>query len=1044
MFNRRDFLKTAGVAGTVTAAGCYDYKVPYEQIRPYVKQSDDTLPGSSYHFSSTCGECSNACGTVIRSREGRAVSVSGNPDHPHGPGLCTRGHFGLVSTYSPDRLKGPVQGGAEVAWDTALKTVADAITAARSAGKSVAWLGRYRTGSLQLMLDELAAGIGLRRVHWEPLGVETLLAASRAVFGKAAVPNFELAGAHTILSFGMDFLGTAPGVAQMTRGWAAAKDPSDGHVVRFIAVQPRVGATSAQADLWLAPKPGTEVTAALGIAKALADKKGYSGPAAALLGSVSVADAARVSGISEERMNEIAGWLAAGPSVVLPGGSENAGADATSLAIVALVINEIAGNVGTSVVFGREQRFGQVDSYRDARALLDDAAAGKVGVLFLDGIDPVFNIPDGDELAKALDAVDLHVQFANEVDDSTRPKTLMLPPGTTLEGWGDAEALTGVHSLQQPAMTPLFDTKGVGDVLLALGAALVPASPAVDVAAPVDPAAPAAQPRFGFAAKNFADYVRARWAAQVFPTLGGSQSADSLWLVARQKGVLVNPVMAEGASVVLSSLPAPGAGIGEQGKAKALVVFPSTFLADGRHANVPWAQELADPVSTAFWSTWIELHPKTAAELGVSETDTIKIAGPKGEITVGFVIWPGVKEDSVGVVSGNGRQAGGRFAKGRGANPFRLLTPAVDEASGALVTYNARVTLSRGAKASDIHQLIGNINQDGRPLVNVVNAEDALTHTTGEPGSIVSLHHPPVDPRIKSSDMYPEPQHPTYRFAMAVDTNVCNGCMACVVACNTENNIPFVGPSQLTKGRSMSWIRMDRFWEGDWEKTPDHPDVRHMPIMCQQCAHAPCESVCPVLATYHNLDGLNGMIYNRCVGTRYCANNCPYTARRFNYHTFTWPESMHLMLNPDVSTREMGVMEKCTFCVQKLRAAKDTWRDQGHAVVPDLALRKITACAAACPTGAITFGNAKDEAGELRKKWGNTRAYAMLGELNTKPGVRYLARIKHDAPKFVAHGAGHGGGGHDEGGHGGGHGAAPADGHKKETDGAHGATHGEG
>jgi molybdopterin-containing oxidoreductase family iron-sulfur binding subunit len=294
---------------------------------------------------------------------------------------------------------------------------------------------------------------------------------------------------------------------------------------------------------------------------------------------------------------------------------------------------------------------------------------------------------------------------------------------------------------------------------------------------------------------------------------------------------------------------------------------------------------------------------------------------------------------------------------------------------------------------------------EGRGINYVVSKDDL--GKGDKPASIVPIHEVPVDERLikaKLTDMYPEPDHPTYRFAMAFDLNRCTGCGACEAACYAENNLAVVGPEQIKKSRHMGWIRLSRYWEGG----DDHPDVRFQPTMCQHCSHAPCEGVCPVLATYHNLDGLNAMIYNRCVGTRYCGNNCPYTARRFNYHSFKWPESFNLMLNPDVSTREMGVMEKCTFCVQRLREAKDTYRDRDHAVVPNEALRRITACAQACPADAITFGNVKDGEGEVHHKFQDERAYTMLGELNTKPGVRYLARIHHN-PSKLHHGGGHGG-----------------------------------
>jgi molybdopterin-containing oxidoreductase family iron-sulfur binding subunit len=358
-------------------------------------------------------------------------------------------------------------------------------------------------------------------------------------------------------------------------------------------------------------------------------------------------------------------------------------------------------------------------------------------------------------------------------------------------------------------------------------------------------------------------------------------------------------------------------------------------------------------------------------------------------MTVPWFGSPGIRKDTVGVAMGNGHEASGRYAE-YGANPVKLLDAEPNRAGG--IPYaGTRATVTAAASKRKIKEMLGNLDQDHRPISYTVKAKD-IGKGTG-PAGIVHLHHPPIDERLTSAgllDMYPEPEHPTYRFAMAIDLNRCTGCGSCETACYAENNISVVGPDQAHRGRHMGWIRLSRYWEGSGET----PDIRWQPVMCQQCSHAPCEGVCPVLATYHNLDGLNAMIYNRCVGTRYCANNCPYSARRFNYHTFDWPEPFYMMLNPDVATRTMGVMEKCTFCIQRLREVKDTWRDEGK-VAPDSALRKITACASACPANAITFGNAKDPDSKVAHKFEDERAYAMLFELNTKPGVRYLARISH-------------------------------------------------
>ncbi len=1031
--NRRDFLKAGAVATSATAAACaYDYKVPQEEVLPYVVNPENVQPGLASYYASLCNGCATACGLVARNNDGRVVGVEGNPDHPTGPGLCTRGHFDLIGAYGPDRLAGPSENGATLSWADADKRMLDAVTAARAAGKTVAWLGRYRTGTAAALLDVLAAG-GMRRVHWEPLGVETLLAASRAAFGVDELPVYELSSARTVVTFGFDFAESAFGSMGMRKGWAKAKNPAhDGFTARLVAIEPRLGSSSIGCDDWVSAAPGTEVQVAMALAKLCAATTAYAGPGASLLSSVDVNAACAASGIAEARLAEVAAMLTAAPSVVLPGGPGTQGADATALAVATLLCNVVLGNIGTSVQFGRGFRPGQVNSYADVKALLEEAAAGNLGVLFLDGVDLLHALPPATKAADALARVQLVVQLADELNDSSGANTLVLPTGSGLEQWSDASVESALHVLGQPAMVPLHDTRGLGDTLLALVKAAPAAGPASEpapvvpvpaegeaaageAAAVVAPAPPAFSiATAAAAAASFGDLVKSRWLALVMPA--GADPA-AWWADTQATGVSAgHPALT---NVLWTAAALPAAGAASSGD-RALVLFAS-HLGDGRWANVPWAQELPDSVSTFFWGAWAEIHPRTAESLGLGEKDLVKLETDHGHVTVGWFGAPTVREDTVALRMGNGKKTG-RYAKGRGANAFSVLAGEADPASGALVL-TSRVRISRAQGESGVHPLCGSMNQDGRTIAAVVNAADAVAHVEGEAQSIVPIHHLPTDPRVEAAgpvDMYPEPQHPTYRFSMVIDTNACNGCGACQVACAIENNTPFVGPDQLRKGRTMNWIRMDRFFEGD----ADHPDVRYLPALCQHCAHAPCEGVCPVLATYHNLDGLNAMIYNRCVGTRYCANNCPYTARRFNYHTWEWPESYHLMLNPDLSSREMGVMEKCTFCVQRVRTVKDSWRDQAFASrepgkpvvmekhrVPDAALQRLTACAAACPSEAIEFGNWNETTSVVRKVGSSPRAYTLLGELNTKPGVRYMARVSHHAAPFGGgHGGGHGGG----------------------------------
>lgn len=1054
ILNRRDFMKVAGVTAAAGAVAC-DPRVPLEKVLPYVVQPEQIVPGVPTWFATQCNECSAHCGLEAKNREGRIIKLEGNRNHPGNKGrLCSRGQAGLQATYSPDRFSGPMVAGAGKSWEEAQT----AAIAALKGAKKVAWLGHSRSGATGALVASFVKAMGGELYYFEPMsGAPALRAACRQLFGIDGVPSYELRGAYTVLSFGAEFLTTWGGM-DLAQGWADSRDPAiGGFVSRTVCVEPRIGNTSAAADLHLQAAPGSEAALALAMAKMLADKKGYAGPAAAALSGADVDGAIKASGLSAERVAEVVGFLAAAPSVVLPGGVHTA-SNATALAAATLLLNEVAGNLGVSVHFGQQPNVEGLASYQQVAALIGRLGS-EIDVLLLDGSDPAYFMPGDLKAAEALAKVTV-IAFTNEPSDSLPANAIVLPPGTTLESWGDAEARHGWNTLQQATMMPLHDTQQMGDTVLTLAKGLghksaapveappVEAVPAAEAAAPAAgtaapegdaaaaampaPAAPVAPAILGLDAENFLAYLKSWWKAQVWFPLGMPGSFDDFWVTCLQRGGSFETIAPTGATLNLSAplaISAPAmSGSGDM----TLVVFPHPFIYDGRHANKPWAQEVPEPLSSFTWGTWAEVHPKTAAKLGLTKDDKVTVTTEAGNLTVGWFGSPGIREDVVAVVLGNGQEKAGRYARvatqAGGANANRLLLNKADD-GGAQVFVQAKASVAK-ATGPNLHPYLGHIDTDGRGINFTVSVND-LGKGDG-PASIVPQHHVPIDPRVVKAgltDMYPEPEHPTYRFAMAVDLNRCTGCGACETACFAENNLSVVGPEQLRLGRHMGWLRLSRYWEGEGEQ----PDVRFQPVICQQCSHAPCEGVCPVLATYHNLDGLNAMVYNRCVGTRYCGNNCPYTARRFNYHSYKWPESFHLMLNPDVLTREMGVMEKCTFCVQRLRFAKDQARDNKE-IVSEKALLKITACAQACPTDAITFGNTNDKDSTLYKMFQDERAYTMLLELNTKPGVRYLARINHveSALHHGGHGGGHGGGHSAGGDHGGGHGgdhAAPSGDH---------------
>lgn len=1089
--NRREFLKAIGLGSTATAAACsadpvsWDPMVPIEHAYPYVSQPEEIEPGNSSLITTSCNQCTEGCGLMAVNREGRIINVEGNKEHPLSKGqVCFQGITGLQETYSPDRLPQPVKGNAAVSWTDALASVAEVSTG------SVTWIGRPRSGAMNALVKQFVVeALGGSVLYWDEMTSRSMYEATAAAFGISGVPTFKLHDAHTIVNFGMDFL-SAEGSVQLSQGWAHAKNPENGgFLTKMYSVGPRIGLTNTNTDIHISINAGTESHFAYAVAKLVAEKKGYTGPAQSVLAGIDAAGLLKVSGAKQELVDGLVEELSQKSSAVLPGGIEASG-NAGELSLAVLLLNEVAGNIGTSVHFGMKNSFEYMASSEDVLKAVDSA---KGGTLFIDDLDLGYVFAESSDIKKMLSKVKNLVVFANEMNDGIPSNALVLPSGTGFEKWGDNESTMGLHTISQAAMKPVNGNviMSAEDVLLKVAAnkGLKASVPVVtlaedsvdelieetqtlpeDIESGETPEQPvvAAAPAPGLDSGDFLSYLKGWWEATVYPKYkesGGSSSFRSFWTQSLKSGFFESKVEAVSAKWSLKSYTAPNAPSFSGSGDMDLVLFPHPYTGLGKQSNRPWAREIPDPVSGFSWGTWIEVHPNTAEKLGLAKNKGVTLTTDKGSIDVGWFGSPGVREGVVGLVAGGGKSNSGRYAA-FGANPINVLDHSFNSA-GDINYANVKASIAPNTERNSPNPQNDLLKSDTLTKNDrYVNFTTSLADYDNEEisgaGSIVPEHHLPstsmamrsrkttnrFDPNgtsgmAKLTDMYPEPEHPTYRFALAIDLNQCNGCNACAVACYAENNIAVVGPEQVRLGRNMGWMRMSRYWEGTDVQETGKPDVRFQPVMCQQCSHAPCEGVCPVLATYHNIDGLNAMIYNRCVGTRYCANNCPYSARRFNFHSYKWPESFNLMLTPDVLVREMGVMEKCTFCVQKIRKAKDKWRDsrdfeQGKAMTD---FSDIAVCASACPSGCITFGNLKDEDSEIYKKFNDRRAFKMLNELNTKPGVAYLTRIVHDDETFLHHG-GHGDhgdhGGHDD--HGDEHGDGHYDGHGKS--GGHGADHG--
>ena len=1032
VFERRDFLKLIGIGVAGAAAGCAGPST--DKLIPYLVAPNDIMPGVAYWYASTCRECPAGCGMLVKAREGRIVKLEGNPRHPLGQGgLCARGQAGLQGLYDPDRLRTPMkrEGGAwkPATWDEALALASAKLGAAVQAKRGVALVTDHVTGSLHRLAAEWAAGASATHLVYEPFAHESLREANRRTFGRAEIPQFDFERARCVVSFGADFLETWLSPVAQSRGFAAMRARRDGSG-HFVAVEPRLSLTGASADEWVAIKPGTEAVLALGLARVILTQG--LGPAlserGALLDAVSgytpeaVEQQTEVPAASVERLARL--FAAQRPSLAVAGGIAAQSEQSVALIAAVNLLNYAAGNVGETVRFDRALDFEAVASFNDVQRLIADMSQGRVDVLLVSDANPVYAVPAWAGFGAAMDKVPFRISLSRVMDETSERCDLILPSTHPLETLGDAETARGVFSTLQPGMqkVPVFDARPAGETLIALaqGAGFGGRLPA-----------------------TWADYLRARWQT-LHARFGAGRDFDTFWNETLEQG----GVWEDAAAAPVRWTGSPAFAVPElkgQGDL-ALVLYPSMAHFDGRGANKTWLQELPDPTSKAVWGTWVEIHPETAAKIGVRNGDPVKVQTEAGSLELPAYLYPGVRRDVIAIPLGQGHTAYGRFASGRGANATSLLVEAQDGASGAVAYLSARASIARGAKAMDLVTTQREKAQYDRGIAQIVPVA-ALTAGSGgdqtQAGAFRTIHQTPAGhhemelppdtsqtrggrhtfPMVRAAtDTTPahaitafEPSHHTrgprnipvregsykraeHRWAMAIDLDSCTGCSACVVACSAENNVPSVGPELIKRGREMLWIRIERFEEG---LKPGASDVRFVPMMCQHCGDAPCETVCPVYATYHNPEGLNAQVYNRCVGTRYCSNNCPYKVRAFNFFdyaapekvTFAFPEPLNWQLNPDVTVRNKGVMEKCTMCIQRILEGKGIAKDENRKV-RDGEIQ--TACAQSCPTRAIVFGDLADPGSAVHQASFGERRYWVLEELNTKPGVTYRKRVRRD------------------------------------------------
>jgi molybdopterin-containing oxidoreductase family iron-sulfur binding subunit len=993
---RRDFLKVLGVTGAgATLTGCSTGNV--ERLIPYVVNPEDVTPGVATWYTTVCDGCAAQCGMWVRTREGRAVKVEGNPNHPvSGGALCAKGHATLQHLYNPDRYTGPMirEGGQlrAATWEEAEALLAQRI---QGAAGNVMFIGGAMGPSMTSLVDSFVGAVGGRRVQFDALSDAPLREAARIAFGVNALPLYDLASARLLISFADDFIESGPSPVAHQRGFARMSATDDhGAKGRFVYVGSRLSLTGQNADEWVPINPGSEAALALGMASVIAGESGAAGPYASVLAAYDAQTAASATGVSVDTVRELAErFVSEGPSLAMgPGvGSHHRNATASHLAV--LILNYVAGNVGRTLHLEGGPT-GASRPYAEMEASIRAMAGGQVGVVMVDDSNPAFALPASSGFAEAFGGVAFKVSFATAPDETSAMADLILPDRHFLESWGDSSPQAGVLALRQAVMQPVphFDAKQTGDVLLSVGA------------------------RLGHAlgGATFYEFLRGAHQAMHGPAMG---DFETMWRETLRKGAAQHPVEMMAAA---PELRAPDTALTFDAPALdgdgdfALMVYPSSRFGAGEFANAPWLQELPDPVSKIMWHSWVEMNPHAAEARGIREGDIVSVTSPHGSVDVPVWLYPGIREDVVAVAMGGGHTDFGRWANGQGANAMALLPAVAEQPSGAFVTMATRVSITPTGERRRIVTTEGSESQHDRPIAPAV-ALSALGH--GGDDHEAEGHGPlkelqggggflPVDAEGGKPEAFPlegarygqyETAHEVKaRWALAIDLDKCTGCSACVTACQAENNIPWVGEQQALMGRELHWMRIERYYEHVDASHATHVDVRFLPMMCQHCGNAPCEPVCPVFATYHTPEGVNAQIYNRCVGTRYCANNCPYKVRVYNWYRFSdenVPEPMNWQFNPDVTVRTNGIMEKCSMCMHRIRDAENKSVMEGRGKVPGDG-EIVTACQQSCPAEAIVFGNIRDPNSRVAQLVQNERTYRVLDELiNTQPGVNYLKKV---------------------------------------------------
>ena len=977
-------LALAGVAGTT---GCA--RQAPEKIVPYVKPPAGRTPGDAQYFATSMPLEGASLGLLVKSFDGRPIKIEGNPEHPDSLGATDAfAQAALLGLYDPDRSQIVLGAGAVSTWQ-AFHEALDAALAIED-GRGGAGL-RILTGTIDspTLLGQLAAILArypqAKWCQYEPAVAHLKPLGAGFAFPQGPfTTHYRLAEANVIVALDADFLHDGPGAVRYSRDFAERRRAySDRPLNRLYSIETTLSVTGAAADHRLALRP-SRIPA---FAAALASAVGVD------LGTIGVSAAGKLDARETRWVDALAADLLAnrGKSAIIAGREQQALVQA-----FAHLMNEQLGNVGATVRYVKAEAGTNQSGLRALEGLAEDLKNGEVGLLLILGGNPAYNAPANLDFANLIGKAAFSAHLSLYEDETSALCGWHLPAAHFLESWGDGRAVDGTLTTRQPLIAPLYEGKTEYELLAAV----------------------MRQPQ-----RTNLDIVKQAWRERY-----QGSDFEGYWRTAIHDGLVADSAPQRSPESVISPATPLVLGLDDEAKPTAQGAATSIELSlrldptiyDGRFANNGWLQELPKPLTKLTWDNAVLLSPTTAKELGVVNEQVVELEHGGRNVRGPVWILPGQADGCATVHLGYGRRAGGRVAKGAGFDAYPLWTSAEPAAPWAepaapwtVFGVTIRPTTDRFVLAcTQTHS-----RMEGRHLARSASLAEyqrdpafARKYSHGVTGGPQRGEHDHADHGHAHDDetegdhahgdesLFPSWKYTGHAWGMSIDLGSCIGCNACVVACQAENNIPVVGKQQVINGREMHWLRIDRYWEGP-EESPD--STRFQPVACMHCEQAPCEIVCPVAATVHSAEGLNDMVYNRCVGTRYCSNNCPYKVRRFNFLQFadeTTP-SLKLLNNPEVTVRSRGVMEKCTYCVQRIDNARIKETVDGHPLV-DGAL--VTACQQACPAQAIVFGDLNDPNSEVSRRKALPLDYGLLTELNTRPRTSYLAQVRNPNPALAA------------------------------------------